>query len=231
MRKSVLPLVFLSLCSLAGALLPTLTATQIQAAKREGEAMNTRESGYVVGNYLVKTYNDDLILQPDSPEVDGVILGTPYERLRYESFLAHLENKPLTETQAVNLARTYAGKLVFRVYSHSPYVVGDELEQWQQAYLTNKVAANPDRAKSYLDFYKTATLTVAGKKYTATASIDGPYQDNFVLPSGESDFRNLGVISYSFDIKNLPSSGIATLVFKDSRGKTYSIQSNLGQLR
>lgn len=231
MRKSVLPLVFLSLCGLASALLPNLTATQIQEAKREGEAMNTRESGYIVGNYLVKTYNDDLILQANSPEVDGVILGTPYERLRYEAFLAHLENQPLTETQAASLARSYSGKLVFRVYSHSPYVVGDELEQWQQAYLTDKITTNPNRAKSYLDFYKSATLTLAGKKYTATATVDGPYQDNFVLPSGESDFRNLGVVSYAFDIKNLPSSGIATLVFKDSRGKTYSIQSNLAQLR
>jgi hypothetical protein len=231
MRKNVLPLVLLGVCSLAGALVPTLTATQVQQAKREGEAMNGLTGGYIVGNYLVKTYNDDLILQPNSPEVDGVILGTPYERLRYEAFLAKLENLPLTETQAANLARSYAGKLVFRVYSHSPYVVGDELEQWQQAYLTDKVALNADRAKSYLDFYKTATLTVAGKKYTARPTIDGPYQDNFVLPSGESDFRNLGVISYTFDIKNLPGSGLATLVFNDSRGKSYSIQSNLAQLR
>ncbi|MFC4640332.1 hypothetical protein [Deinococcus hohokamensis] len=231
MRRVALSLTLLTLSSLALAVVPSLTAAQVQAAKREGEAMNTRESGYIVGKYLVKAYNDDLILKPGSPEVDGVVLSTPYERLRYEAYLAHLENKPLSDAQAMTLARSYAGKLMFRLYSHSPYAVEDELEQWQQAYLTDKIAVNPEREKSYLDFYKTATLTVAGKTYTAKPVVDGPYRDNFVLPSGESDFRNLGVVFYTFNIPALPRTGTATLTFTDSRGKAYRIQSNLNDLR
>ncbi|UBV44162.1 hypothetical protein LAJ19_15260 (plasmid) [Deinococcus taeanensis] len=231
MRRAALILAALTLSTLASAVLPALSAAQVQEAKQEGEAMNTRESGYVVGPYLVKSYNDDLILKPNSPEVDGVVLSTPFERLRYESYLAHLENKPLSDAQAAALARTYAGKLVFRVYSHSPYAVDDELEQWQQAYLTHKVTLTPNREKSYLDFYKPATLTVAGKTYTARPVVDGPYRDNFVLPSGQSDFRNLGVIFYAFDLPALPRSGTVTLSFTDSRGRAYRIQSDAGALR
>jgi hypothetical protein len=231
MRRIALSLAALSLGGLASAMLPSLTAAQIQEAKREGEAMSTREGGYIVGKYLVKTYNDDLILQPNSPEVDGVVLSTPYERLRYEAYLAHLENNLLTDAQASTLAKSYAGKLVVRLYSHSPYAVDDELEQWQQAYLTDKIALTPQREKSYLDFYKAATLTVAGKTYTAQPVVDGPYRDNFVLPSGKSDFRNLGVVFYTFNVPSLPSTGMATLAFTDSRGKAHRIQSNLNDLR
>ncbi|WP_029479064.1 hypothetical protein [Deinococcus frigens] len=224
----------MALLTLAGpveAIIPNLnTANSIQA-KLDGEAMNTRESGYVLGTYLLKAYNQDVILRPNSPEIDGVVLGTPYERLRYEAYLSHLEGKPITGARVGTMARTLADKLTFRVYSHSPFALDDEEEQWQLAYKTDKIKADPDKQRSDLDFFKSATLTIAGKTYTAKPVVDGPYRDNFTLPSGEATSRNLGVVFYTFDVKNLPPRGAFAFNFEDSRGKAYSIKSDLNSYR
>lgn len=200
-------------------------------AQRDGEAMNTEDSGYVLGNYLLKSYSDDVFLKPDSPEIDGIVLGTPFEKLRYEAYLSSLEGQPITDARAVMLAGILASKLTFRVYSHSPFAVDDEEEQWQLAYQADKIVTNPDKQRSYLDFFKPATLTIAGKTYTAKPVVDGPYRDNFTLPSGEATTRNLGVVSYTFEIKNLPSKGTFAFNFDDSRGKAYSIKADLGSYR
>lgn len=193
--------------------------------------MSVREGGSVLGTYLLRAYNDDIILRPDSPEIDGVVISTPFERLRSEAYLARLEAKPLSGEQAATFARGLSGKLTFRVYSHSPYPVEEEEEQWQRAYRTDRISFDEDRAKSYLDFYKPATLTVAGRTYTARPVLDGPYRDNFTLPSGEADARNLGVVFYTFDARTLPTSGAFTLSFRDSRGKVYRLEGNLSQHR
>lgn len=210
---------------------PTLTPATVTEALRAGEAMSIQEGGYVLGTYLLKAYNEDVILRPNSPEIDGIVLGTPFERLRYEAYLARLEGNPLTAAQATTFARTLDHKITVRVYSHSPYSVADEDEQWQLAYNADRIKANPDRAKSYLDFFKAATMTIGGRAYTAAPSVDGPYRDNFTLPSGEADFRNLGVVSYTFTVPNLPASGAFKLSFKDSRGVPYALSGDLKQYR
>lgn len=221
----------LTLAGPARAWVPSLSAAQVSQARAEGDAMSVKEGGYVLGGYLLQTYNDDIILRPGSPEIDGVVISTPFERVRYEAYLSHLEAKPMTGEQAAALARGLGGKLTFRVYSHSPYPVEEEEEQWQRAYRTDRVTFDANRAKSYLDFYKPATLTVAGRSYTASPTLDGPYRDNFTLPSGEAESRNLGVVFYTFDARTLPASGAFTLSFRDSRGKAYTLKGDLGQHR
>ncbi|GHF36719.1 hypothetical protein HNQ07_001287 [Deinococcus metalli] len=229
--KTLGVLAALSVVGSVQAVSPTLTPAIVTEALKAGEAMSIQEGGYILGSYLLRAYNEDVILRPNSPEIDGVVLGTPFERLRYEAYLARLEGKPLTTAQATAFAQKLNHKITVRVYSHSPYSVADEEEQWQLAYKTDRIKANPDKEKSYLDFFKPATMTVAGRKYAASPSVDGPYRDNFTLPSGESDFRNLGVVSYTFDIPNLPASGPFTLSFKDSRGVPYTISGTLQQYR
>lgn len=217
----------LTLLSSATAIIPTLNVSQINQAVSEANSMSTVESGYVVGNYLIKAYNQDVFLPANSPEIDGVILSSPYERLRYEAYLAHLEKNPLTPEQAAAFAQQGNGKITFRVYSHSPFPVEDEEEQWQLAYRSDRINDDKDRANSYLDFFKTATLKIGNRTYTAKPVIDGPYRDSFTLASGEAETRNLGVVFYTFTIPNMPTSGAFTLNFKDSQGKPYAIQGNL----
>ncbi|WP_295816361.1 hypothetical protein [uncultured Deinococcus sp.] len=221
----------LALAGTVGAVSLTLAPAAVTEALRAGETMSIKEGGYVLGSYLLRAYNEDVILRPNSPEIDGIVLGTPFERLRYEAYLARLEGNPLTAAQATAFARTLDHKVTVRVYSHSPFSVADEDEQWQLAYRTDRVKANPDREKSYLDFFKSATMTVAGRTYTAAPVVDGPYRDNFTLPSGEADFRNLGVVNYTFDLPTMPVSGTFTLAFKDSRGVPYTVSGELSKYR
>ncbi|PJI52031.1 hypothetical protein CTI14_49360, partial [Methylobacterium radiotolerans] len=95
-RTTLHCLLALLLTGQATGVIPALNSTQVTAAKTEAEAMNIRESGYVLGSYLLKAYNQDVFLAANSPEVDGIVLSTPYEQVRYEAYLAHLENHPRT---------------------------------------------------------------------------------------------------------------------------------------
>ncbi|MFC4453525.1 hypothetical protein [Deinococcus sonorensis] len=213
------------------ALTPVLTPALTDQAVKEGDSMSRTTGVYTWGSYLLKTYTDDIRLTANSPEVDGIALGTPYERLRYESFLDTFQDRPLTAAQAKVFAQKWNNKITFLLYTHSPGPVSQEEELWQQAYSRGNATETKGREHSYLDLYQSATLTVGGKTLTAKPEIDGPYGDQFTLPAGTPEFRYLGVVHYTFDLTGLPTSGTVTLKFKDSSGKTYAQQANLSQLR
>ncbi|WP_161884078.1 hypothetical protein [Deinococcus alpinitundrae] len=219
------------LVSPAAALSPVLTPALTAQATKEGDTMSRNTGVYTWGPYLIKTYTDDIVLKVNSPEVDGIALGTPYERLRYESFLDTFQDMPLTPDQSAQFAQKWKNKISFLLYTHSPGPVAQEEELWQQAYNQGKATETKGREHSYLDLYQPATLTVAGKTLTAKPEIDGPYGDQFTLPAGTPQFRYLGVVHYTFDLTGLPTSGSVTLNFKDSGGKTYTQKADLSQLR
>ncbi|WP_425145267.1 hypothetical protein [Deinococcus sp.] len=61
--------------------------------------------------------------------------------------------------------------------------------------------------------------------------MDGPYQDQFTLDNNNVDFRSLGVITYTFDLKQYPNARAVTLSFKDSSGRLYTQKADLSQFR
>ena len=169
-----------------------LTAPEIAQSVQDGAAMVGPASSYLWGSYLLLTNSTGIRLVKNAPEVDGVALGTPYERLRYEAFLSEYQGEPLTTAQATAFARTLNHKLSFIIYTHSLQSVAAEAAQWQQAYAKNPGAKKSDRTPSYLDVFKDATLTVDGHPLKATPQVDGPYQDQFTLANNNFDFRYLG---------------------------------------
>jgi hypothetical protein len=219
-------------CSGPGvALTSSLSVEQINQATQEGDTMYHRLGAYDWGNYLLKTYTDDVILAVNSPEVDGIAIGTPYERVRYESFLDSFQDMPLTLDNATVLADTLKNKVTFLIYTHSPRGVGEEEAQWQQAYHLGDVKPSDTREHSYLDAYKPATLIIGGHSLVAEPVIDGPYRDQFTLPTGGAEFRFLGVVKYTFDLSGVPTADRATLRFKDSAGKVFIQTANLKNLQ
>ena len=213
------------------ALSPVLTPALTEQAVKEGDTMSRETGVYTWGPYLLKTFTEDIRLTAESPEVDGIALGTPYERVRYESFLQTFQDRPLTPAQSTQLAKKWDNKISFLLYTHSPGPVSAEEELWQQAYTRGNATETKGREHSYLDLYQSATLTVGGKTLTAKPEIDGPYGDQFTLPAGTPEFRYLGVVHYTFDLSGLPSTGTVRLNFKDSSGKAYTQQADLSQLR
>ncbi|WP_407571668.1 hypothetical protein [Deinococcus altitudinis] len=236
-RKQVLKLTLglLAVGTLVGgsvsALTPSLSARQAAQAAVEGDTMFRENGAYKWGSYLLKTYTEDIKLRVDSPEVDGVAIGTPYERVRYESFLASFQDMALTPAQTNALAATLKNKVTFLVYTHSPRGVDEEEEQWKQAYNSGAVKPAAAREHSYLDAYVPATLSIGGRVLRSQLQIDGPYRDQFTLPTGGAQFRFLGVVRYTFDLTGVPAANVATLTFKDSGGKVFTQKANLTQLR
>lgn len=208
------------------AYVPVLDARLVDQAAQEGRALLSRESGYMLGPYLLASFNEGVRLQENSPEVDGIVVHTPYERVRYETYVAAYQGKT---TDAAAVARRVSNRLTFQVYTHSPQSIEEELEQWQKAY--GDTASPSGRERSYLDLYKGATLTVNGRTLQARADVDGPYRDQFTLPTGAGDFRFLGVVSYTFDLSGVGNASRATLRFTDSRGKAYTQDVDLSRLR
>jgi len=115
-----------------------------------------------------------VVPRQNTPEIEGIVLTTPFEKMRYGASLSNLEGKPLTDARAETMAKTLAGTLTFRLCSHSPFAAEDEEEQWQLAHQADWVAVNPENQKIHLDFFKPATLTIAGWAYTAQPVVDGP---------------------------------------------------------
>ncbi|GGO31913.1 hypothetical protein GCM10008949_28660 [Deinococcus humi] len=93
------------------------------------EAVDINESGSVVGNYVLEACNEDVILGSNTPEVDRIVLATLFEKIRCEAYLSNPEGEPLTDARVDSMTKTLAGKLSFRVCSHSLFAVEDEEEQ------------------------------------------------------------------------------------------------------
>ncbi|PZA07575.1 hypothetical protein DNA98_08140 [Meiothermus sp. Pnk-1] len=198
--------------------------------------MNTPRNGYIISDYLLKEYNDGVSLKPGAGEVDAIIVATPYERVRYFGYLESLQRKPITDAALNAVIERYKNKLTFVIFTHSPYTVDQEVEQWTKAYGSNKITdeEGETRQRSYLDEYQEATLELGGKTYIAKPDVDGPYTDIFSIQGSRPQSRFLGLISYSFDLSELAAngkiSGVGKLSFKDSQGKTtYSETIDLGK--
>ncbi len=230
MKRSLL---LLALLGAGGALAysPVLSPAQVTLAAQQGAAMVRPDGGYLWGPYLLLSNSEGIRLSANDKEVDGIALGTPFERLQYESYLSTYEQKPLTPEQASAYARTQDHKLTFLVYTHSLKSVEEEEEQYKQAYDPKAGTAKQTRERSYLDEYKTATLQLGGRTLTASPQVDGPYRDEFNLANGDFDFRFLGVISYTFNVPSTVTAQKATLHFKDSTGKTWSQAVDLTKVR
>ena len=218
--------------SLALAYSPVLSQAQVTQATQQGAAMVRPDGGYQWGPYLLLSSNTNGIrLAKNDTEVDGIALGTPFERLRYESYLSTYEQKPLTSTQAGAFARTQDHKLTFLIYTHSLKSVDEEEEEFQQAYNPKAGTEKPAREASYLDKYQRATLQIGGRTLSASPQVDGPYRDEFNLANGDFDFRFLGVIAYTFTIPRAVNAQQATMRFKDTTGRAYKQTVDLTKLR
>ncbi|WP_027483516.1 hypothetical protein [Deinococcus pimensis] len=210
-----------------------LSDAQIRQAMEAGRAMVSPQNGYLYPPYVLKEYTSGLRIDPNTPIVDAVTVGTPFERVRYDSYLVAYQRKPVQFATAQQVARANANRLTFVLYTHSPYSVEQELEAWQQAYVQHA----PGEAKvqrTYLDDFKPATLTVNGQTFTSRVRINGPFQDAFSI-KGKPEFRYLGVIFHEFDLTPLVRAGqltgMADLRFKDATGRTYAERVDLARYR
>jgi len=209
-----------------------LNASQLRQAIRAGTSMVSPTNGYIAGSYVLHEYTNGIRIDPTSPLVDALTIGTPYERVRYYSYLEGFQKKPVVQANARKVARENANRLTIITFTHSPDSVEAELEAWQQTYV--KHGADKPVQRTYLDDFKPAILTLNGKSVTSTINIQGPFQDSFSV-KGNPDFRYIGVIYFQFDLSAFVKAGrvtgMAQLQFKDPKGRNYTQQIDLSRYR
>lgn len=223
------PLTACALLGLAGTALafsPTLSSSQVTSALGKGASLVSPKHGYPWKHFLVKQFDGgiDLTQAQMNGEIDAVVVGTPYERIRYQSYLDKYQGSPLTKKGATKLASQYANTVQFIVFAHAPGV-----------------------GLKYRDFLKKfgqATLDIqgAGTLKATKQGTYGPSEDFYDVKSGkgktaEPKFLWLGYVSYDFNLQPLAKKGTnlsslkGTLTFTNSQGTKTSVQVDLGNFK
>ncbi len=192
----------------------TLTSAERQAAVRAGKAFALAHQGYPVSSYVIYSVPDALTIPPGGGSVDGVVVATPFERVRYASYLAFTQN---SAPGAVDIVRAAAADEVdFLIFAHS--------------------SANLDR--TFLAKFGEATLLSAHDVRLApfTQTSFGPALDFYNVAGKGRQPRWVGYETIRFDLGPLRTRGIdasrfrGALNFVDPYGRAYSLKFDLSQV-
>jgi hypothetical protein len=165
----------------APAFTPVLAPGDFNEARTAGaQQADSKTHGYVVKDYVLYDTRQPLTIPPGAGEVEAVIVGTPFERLRYASYLASLQGKPMTPQQSAALARELDESVHFVVFAHSPGVT--------------------EADRSFLERYTQVVFTLdTGESLAPLDSrVFGPARDFYIVPGSGRERRWLGTVTWKF---------------------------------
>lgn len=217
LRKTLLVALGLALLATPGLAADLeLSQDEVQEALQAGQELAAkRSSGYQVEDWVLYDVKDPFTIERGQGEVEAVIVGTPFERLRYRSYLEAYQGSDFGLEQARQAADELANTVTFVVFAHAPSA--GEAEQ------------------DFLERFGEATLELSGTSLsTGVTDTFGPAQDFYNVPGG-TEFRWLGTVSYRFDLSGLAAKDAGslsgTLSFSDSSGQRYSYDVDLSDYR
>ena len=205
-------LALLAVAPRARAFTPELTSAQSQAAVAQGRAAAAAHLGYQVSGYLLYSVGDALVVAPGQGSVDAIVVGTPFERVTFASYLAAFQDSA-PSADAIAAAES-PGTVDFIVFAHS--------------------ADSKDQA--FLRHFRSPRLIAAGRTlHPSGTSGFGPAEDFYTTPKGQRVPRWLGYESFRFDLRSLAAAGLdiarakGTFSFVDPYGRHYSLPFDLGK--
>lgn len=215
----LLPFGLLLTASLATGFEPQLSQSAIKEAVQAGANLANAKGGYKLQDWVLFGDEDPFVIRPDEGTVEAVVIGTPFERLRYQSYLQHYQGNELTMQEAQERASELENTVTFVVFAHSP--------------------GSGQEYQDFLENFGSATLQLAGDSELSPSNVEtfGSAQDFYNIPGEASEFRYLGYVAYRFDLAPLAQEGRdissleGTLTFTDSTGREYSFEVNLGNYR
>ncbi len=188
----------------------------IQEAADAGAAEVSRQHGYRAGAYVLWDDDDPLTIEPGEGQVEAVLVGTPFERLRYRSYLQNYQGKPFGPQDARQAAQGLENTVTFVVFAHS------------------QGATQEDR--DFLQQFSDVTLEIEGGPTLTPAEIDtfGPSQDFYTVAGKAAEFRYLGSLSLRFDLSGVEgdvSAAQGTFSFTTPAGEARSFEVDFSRYR
>ena len=182
----------------------TLSPSAIADALGAGALQAGRGDGYAIGAYLLFSVDDALHIVKDDETVEAVVVGTPYERLRFHAYLRAHEGMPETATGAATFAAQSTGMLEFVVFVHSR-------------------TAND---REFMQRFGAGILEAGGRSHPATeVTRTDPALDAYYRPDGSVLKRWLGQVTYRFDLRGEEPAGTAATAaifsFTDDAGAVH----------
>lgn len=154
---------------------------------------------YAVRPWVIYESRDPLRADHERADVDGVILETPYERVRYNAYLDALQGKALDAREIARLGDDARSMLGVLVYAHG----------------------KDEQDRRFLANFRRATLHTAGRTFEPRSIVRfGPSEDFYDVGSFR-EARFTGSVTFRFD--EPACAGPATAYFEDAYGRRYRI--------
>jgi hypothetical protein len=191
-----------------------LTTADTKAAIAAGVALQSAHAGFEAQAYVAFAVRDALQISPGDGSIDAIVVATPFERLRYASYLAAFQGESLSAPAIRDAANPDA--LDFVVFAHS------------------SAAEDQD----FLHRFGSVSFRIAGVTLRPTSvSTFGPAEDFFNTPSGAREPRMLGYATFRFHVRSMQTkdanvaSAKGALTIVDPYGRRYDLAIDLAKYR
>ncbi len=188
-----------------------LSAASVQVAFAQGVALGKQtDQPYPLAPNAIYHTADTLRLEATNGDVDAVVIGTPWERTRYQGYLATIGGEKITATRARELARLPDGSVAVLIFAHG---------------------SKPDD-QDFLAGFRGVTLRIGAASLLPTeARRSGTSVSQYPDTPGEIGERFTGTATYIFRLTPDQLQASGTFSFTDPTGKTFHLPINLGRYR
>lgn len=188
-----------------------LKTASIQAAFTQGQQLaKNADAPYPLAPNAIYHTADTLRLDPKNGDVDAVVIGTPWERVRYQAYIAGIGEEPITAAQAQERARLPDGSVAILIYAHG---------------------TQPDD-QDFMTKFSNVQLRLAGRSLQPVeARRSGTSEAQYPDTPGEIGVRFAGTITYIFKLNPSQLKASGTFRFTDPTGKTFALPLTLARYR
>ncbi len=188
-----------------------LPAGSVAAAFNQGVQLGGRDDqAYPLAPNAIYHTADTLRLDPADGDVDAVVIGTPWERTRFQGYLATIGGEKITAAEARQRAKLPDGSVEVLVFAH-----GSKPED-----------------QDFLGGFSNMTLRLGSATLKPTESRrSGTSASQYPDTPGEIGERFTGTVTYIFRLTPAQLKASGTVSFTDPTGKAFQLPVNLGRYR
>lgn len=173
--------------SAVSAFTPTLSQAQIADATHAGMRLSEQHHGYRASGSVLFDVADALQISKGQNPIEAILVGTPYERVRYASYLYVFQGLRLGADRARSIARGDANTVQLIVFAHSDTPLD----------------------RNFLNRFSNGSLQLGEHVIFASKplSIFGPALDYYNVEGIGRQFRWVGSVTFRFDLGRLRARG------------------------